>query len=200
LAVSKEEINQKNEELHRLATRDPLTSCLNRRAFFEVLERMYAEATERATPLACLMIDIDHFKRINDTYGHPVGDRVITTVARLLSSGSRTIDAVGRYGGEEFCVALPGVDVVTAMAVANRICIAIAEQCGKEVREVPNLRVTVSIGVAALEHDVVNVDDLVNRADLALYQAKRSGRNRVMQFDRDAMAATNKSRSVEAVS
>ncbi len=197
LAISKEEINQKNEELHRMATRDSLTDSLNRGAFFKALERMCAEAGERATPLACMLIDIDHFKQINDTYGHAVGDRVICRVARLLEASSRTVDVVCRYGGEEFCVALPGLDSDMSVTVGNRICSMIAEQCGAGVRGIPGLRVTVSVGVATLSSDVAGANDLVNRADQALYQAKRNGRNRVVRFDRDAVA--DKSRTAEAV-
>jgi diguanylate cyclase (GGDEF)-like protein/PAS domain S-box-containing protein len=200
LAVSKEEINQKNEELHRLAKRDSLTGSFNRRAFFEALERMYAEACEKALPLSCLLIDIDHFKGVNETYGHAIGDRVIGAVARLLAASSRTVDVVGRYGGEEFCVALPGVDHETAVAVGKRICKAIEEQCGKGVREVPGLRVTVSVGVAALSSDVGSVAELVSRADRALYQAKRTGRNQVCRFDRNAIASNVETPAAEVVS
>lgn len=180
LAVSRDELTQKNEELERLATRDPLTGCLNRRAFFEQIEPSLKEARQNGAPFSCLMLDIDRFKSVNDTYGHATGDRVIQEVAKKLVTASRTKDLICRYGGEEFCVALPNADLAQASVVAERIRHAIEQQCGPAIREIPGFHVTVSLGVATLD-DTSSVVQTIEAADQALYRAKRGGRNRVCQ-------------------
>lgn len=179
LSESNAQVNEKNEELVRLATRDPLTGCLNRRAFNEAYERLFAVAQRDRSPLSCLVLDIDHFKRVNDTHGHSIGDRVIQETARKLGECARDYDLVCRYGGEEFVLTMPGADAAAARATAERVRQRIEAECGAAVREVRGIRITVSIGVATLGSDVHRPAALIDLADQALYQAKRGGRNRV---------------------
>jgi diguanylate cyclase (GGDEF)-like protein len=179
LSASKDEIERQNGELQRLATRDPLTGCLNRRAFHQAFESMLAQAREHGTALSCVMLDIDHFKSINDTHGHAIGDRVIQEVARKLNESARATDLVCRYGGEEFCVVVPGMDLSAVLLFADRVRERVERECGNGVREVEGLRVTVSVGVDALASPTQGAAALIDRADQALYRAKRSGRNRV---------------------
>ena len=186
LEQSAERIEKQNEELRRLATTDPLTGCLNRRAFFERLEDQFAAARNAGKSLACIMTDVDHFKSFNDRFGHAVGDRVLQVVARALSRGLRDTDLLCRYGGEEFCLVLVGTDLQEACDVAERLRADIEARAGKGVRGSEGLVVTSSFGVAVLRPEVRSVADLVDRADKALYQAKEDGRNRVRQASRDS--------------
>jgi diguanylate cyclase (GGDEF)-like protein len=182
LELSQGEIEHKNEELQRLASRDPLTGCLNRRAFHEQFEPLFAGSRPNKLALSCLMIDIDHFKAVNDNHGHAIGDRVIQEVARKLNESARATDLVCRYGGEEFCVVVPGMNVAETRALAERIRQRVERECGAGVRDVADLRVTVSVGVHTLGAGATSPAALIDRADQALYRAKRSGRNRVSMF------------------
>lgn len=183
LNASTEEVRRKNVELERLATRDPLTGCLNRRAFITAYETAFAEARRTGEPLSFVMVDIDHFKSVNDTHGHAVGDRVIQEVAKKLLESSRSTDLVCRYGGEEFCIAVPGLPLQDTLEFAERVRLRIERECGLGVREVPGLRITSSVGVDALGAAVTTPAALIERADQALYRAKRGGRNRVVSFE-----------------
>jgi len=182
LTESREQVQRQNVELKRLATRDPLTGCLNRRAFTEAYQTLFDGAQATAMPLSCLVLDIDYFKRVNDSYGHGIGDRVIQEVAKMLTESSRASDLVCRYGGEEFCVVMPGMDARQAVSMAERIRRRIERDCGSGIREVEGMQVTVSIGVATLMPTVATPLELVDLADQALYQAKGDGRNRVELF------------------
>ncbi len=179
LSASQEQVQRQNEELKRLATRDPMTGCLNRRAFTESYEHMFNGAKTTGMALSCLVLDIDFFKKVNDTHGHSVGDRVIQEVARLMQAAARPSDLVCRYGGEEFCVVLPGLDQAEAKALAENIRTAIESRCGPAIKEVPGMQVTASIGLATLAETVSTPLELIDRADQALYDAKHGGRNRV---------------------
>jgi two-component system cell cycle response regulator len=165
------------EEMRRLAEIDPLTEAFNRRA---LLERMTVEMERAArfeTVVACLMIDIDDFKEVNDTYGHLVGDRVLRQFADMIRRDQRAIDVVGRYGGEEFVVLLPETGTTGARIFAERILRDVAgRQFGGDATPV---RVTVSIGGATYpDEQITDGASLLNRADQNLYKAKREGRNR----------------------
>jgi diguanylate cyclase (GGDEF)-like protein len=179
LQRSKQEVEDKNAELERLATRDPLTGVMNRRAFQTAFDALAKDASARNQNLACLMIDIDLFKAVNDTHGHGVGDRVIQEVARRLQDSLRGTDLVSRWGGEEFCVVTAGLDAEGAAEFAERVRRRIEREAGAAVREVPGLRITCSVGVSLGRRDDSALAPLVDRADRALYQAKRAGRNRV---------------------
>lgn len=182
LSASKDEIERKNGELQRLATRDPLTGCLNRRAFLDALERTMAHAGSAGLEVSCVMIDIDHFKAVNDTHGHAVGDRVIQEVAKKILECARTTDLVCRYGGEEFCVIVPGLDKQQVFAFAERVRARIERELAGGLREVPGVAVTVSAGVESQPAHRRDPTSLIDRADQALYRAKRSGRNRVCTY------------------
>jgi diguanylate cyclase (GGDEF)-like protein len=187
LNESKETLIKQNHELELLATRDPLTGCLNRRAFYAAFEPLFARGVAHSESLICLMLDIDHFKAVNDTHGHAVGDLVIQGVAKSVLDKVRVGDLVCRFGGEEFCVVLPGMGAMDARAFAERMRSIIERECGRGVREVTSLQVTVSVGLAVLSGDVRSAAELVDRADQALYQAKRSGRNKVCEYVKDVL-------------
>jgi diguanylate cyclase (GGDEF)-like protein/PAS domain S-box-containing protein len=178
---SRKRISKQNDELRRLASRDPLTNCLNRRAFFEALEPLIASAQAGGMSISCIMSDIDHFKSFNDRYGHTVGDQVIQAVAGILTGGIRSRDLLCRYGGEEFCTVLPGASAEDAVAVAEELRAAIESEAGGRVDGAQNVRVTSSFGVATLTADTRDIQELIDRADAALYDAKKAGRNRVMR-------------------
>lgn len=167
------------EALRRLATRDQLTGLLNRREF----DRILAEERERAVRfghrLALVMVDVDHFKTINDTRGHPVGDAVLREIAGRLAAQVRTVDRAVRFGGEEFALILVQTDAAAAIEVARRVCTEIA---GVPVALEGGLAldVTVSAGVAVLPDDARTEAALVEAADRALYAAKQRGRNRAV--------------------
>ncbi|MBI9087022.1 MAG: EAL domain-containing protein [Desulfobacterales bacterium] len=176
LQLSHEEIQAKSTELEFLANRDPLTRCLNRRSLERKFDECFIRAKFDGTPLSCLMVDIDFFKLVNDRYGHASGDQVIRAVADVLRRCTRENDLVGRYGGEEFCVVLPDLDMKKAAQIAERVRKSIAKTpCG-------GVKITVSLGVSSLAQKASKPDELVNQADKALYLAKKSGRNRVVRW------------------
>lgn len=169
-----------NARLEQLAQTDPLTQLLNRRALTERITAEMERALRYDSTLALLMIDLDHFKRVNDTYGHLVGDDVLRDVGQLLGDTIRTSDIVARYGGEEFLVLLPETDDAGAEAFAERIRDAIAQHLFTSDSVAESLRLTASVGVAVYPAArIESVEDLFARADAALYRAKADGRNRV---------------------
>ena len=167
-------------QLSILARTDPLTGLMTRRTFFEIVEREFARAGRHRCPLSCVMIDIDYFKRINDTHGHLVGDHALRTLAKILQQNCRVTDAIGRYGGEEFCVLLPETTEEQALQWAERVRQTIA---GTQwtVQEV-ELNMTASFGVAQRMAETRSAEEFVDQADQALLIAKRTGRDRVVGF------------------
>jgi diguanylate cyclase (GGDEF)-like protein len=165
-------------ELSRLATTDPLSGLANRGQFMSRAAQELARTARYGGPLSVLMIDIDHFKVVNDTYGHQTGDHVLTALGRLLREALRDIDLAGRVGGEEFAVLLPQTGLAHAIEAAERLRGKVAAMQVPLERGVP-LQITVSIGVACHSGDGVNLDTLLNQADTAMYEAKHAGRNRV---------------------
>ena len=164
-------------EVRRLATFDALTDLLNRRGFLKLGERTLAAARRGRRRSAALMLDLDHFKSVNDTFGHAAGDRVLRDFADVLRRSVRPADVLGRYGGEEFCALLPGVTREEALEVAERIRRGAAEACLGELPE----PVTVSIGVALVSLPAEGaLESALELADKALYEAKAGGRNRVV--------------------
>lgn len=179
------QLNSKNLELVRankkileLSRIDPLTGLANRRFFSERIQEMISLAFRRSQPLSLLMVDIDHFKQVNDTQGHDAGDRVLKEFATLMKTRTRSEDLVARFGGEEFIIAMPLADVHEAFTYAERIRRTLAEQDLLE----NGHSVTASFGVAGL-HPGETTEDVIKRADTALYQAKASGRNRTVIAD-----------------
>jgi diguanylate cyclase (GGDEF)-like protein len=170
--------------LEHLATTDHLTNLLNRRAFLEATEKEMRRSHRYGQPLTLLMLDVDHFKRINDTYGHPAGDEVLRRIAASARHLLRDEDLTGRLGGEEFAIALVQAPLIAAAVVAERLRKTISELViDFEGRQIS---VTVSIGVAGFGADADNLTRLLAVADERLYAAKRSGRNRVVSTQADA--------------
>jgi diguanylate cyclase (GGDEF)-like protein len=170
------------EQLRRVAVTDELTGLPNRRAFFERAARLFDAATVRPMPLAALMLDLDHFKAINDRYGHAVGDQALRCFAQGISRQLPPHVLVGRLGGEEFAVLLSAGDASRADALAERIRRAVTEM--RLEPPANDVRMTVSIGVSQLREGSEDLDDLLRRADDRLFQAKRNGRNRVRHVTR----------------
>ncbi len=172
------EVRTVNARLREWAIRDGLTGLYNHRHFQELLRTEMARARRYGQPLGCLMLDIDHFKQVNDTYGHPLGDEVLKRLAATLTDVAREVDIIARYGGEEFVVILPNTDREGACRLAERIREAVAARTVEFEGE--PVRTTVSIGVAT-HHDpgVSDERELIKRADNALYHAKRNGRDQV---------------------
>lgn len=170
------------DALWTLATRDPLTQLWNHGAIMDMLKKELNRSGRRNESVAMLMMDIDHFKSINDTYGHKGGDDALVEVARRLNAELRDYDTVGRYGGEEFAVILPFPASENAAIVAERLRRSIADT--PFIIEGHSVPITISIGVAATGADVFESDRLLRAADQALYHAKEAGRNHVA-FDGD---------------
>lgn len=173
-------LNTVFNELYTLATKDQLTGVLNRRSFEELLGREVLRAIEHNLPLSVIMIDIDHFKQYNDTYGHLQGDVALKTVTRVVESNSRTEDFVARYGGEEFIVVLPGIKIDKAIEIAEKMRKSVADaKITASNKDIPEgfEKVTISLGVASLGKE--GIKDMLERADKALYEAKREGRNKI---------------------
>jgi two-component system cell cycle response regulator len=166
------------QKMYDAALRDALTRAYNKKYFIDQLATEFSYAKRHRTPLSLIMFDLDHFKRVNDTYGHVAGDHVLIELANITQRMLRTEDVFARYGGEEFCVVLRGIPLHGAGVLAERVRSTI--EATHFVFENQRLPVTVSIGVAAQNSDQESPQDLVEAADEALYEAKRSGRNRVL--------------------
>jgi two-component system cell cycle response regulator len=174
-----EELMRAQEALREQAIRDPLTNCYNRRCVLDLMEKECARSGREGKPLGVVMIDLDHFKSINDTYGHTVGDEALKQVVNLIQSQMRNYDVLGRYGGEEFLVLLPGCDDLCVASHAERLRQAVEKE-RIAVNDL-SLRITASFGAtSAPPGDGTSAGDLIRAADEALLVAKRKGRNRVI--------------------
>jgi len=169
-------IDSYNAQLHELAIHDRLTKVLNRHEFHKRLEAQIEETAQSRASFSLLMLDIDHFKKVNDKYGHMIGDKALTEIAAVLRESVRSIDIVARYGGEEFVVILPGATRENTFEAAERIR-RLIEEHEIEINVGQTIRVTISIGVARHPNDARTGDELVKKADQALYRAKGCGRN-----------------------
>jgi diguanylate cyclase (GGDEF)-like protein len=182
LTRANQDLERANGELLRMAVTDALTGLHNRRRVEELLHEMFEHSIRLHEPLACAMFDLDHFKSVNDTYGHQAGDAVLQQLAGILKASAREIDRVGRYGGEEFIVLLPGAVLDAAVTFAERTRQQVESHTFTF--EGGSLRRTMSCGVAAFPHSrIEHREALVKAADDALYVAKELGRNRVVRFD-----------------
>jgi two-component system chemotaxis response regulator CheY len=177
LEAMRDALEARNQWLSEMALCDSLTGLKNRRHFREVLDATFAFALrQQRMPLSMVMIDVDQFKAYNDTFGHPAGDAILSTLAEILLENTREPDLVARYGGEEFVILLPGTDGPGARFVCERIRTVI------ERHHWPLRPITASFGAASMEPGTLEAAQLINEADQALYQSKRRGRNRVTHF------------------
>jgi len=177
LEVMKKIVEERTHILEELSNTDPLTKIANRRALFERGKMEFSRAIRNKSKLALLLLDCDFFKRINDDFGHLVGDEFLIHICKICHQEIRDIDFLARYGGEEFLIILPNCDLSGGFETANRIQESLARHC----RVINNKEVctTLSIGISVLSDKHHNFDQLINDADLAMYQAKKNGRNRI---------------------
>lgn len=174
------ELETVNQQLRLLSITDGLTGLFNHRHVHELLNEEYERSKRSGDPLGVAMLDLDRFKQLNDTHGHPTGDVVLHETADMLRENAREVDMVGRYGGEEFIAILPGADESAAQQFAERVRSAVDGYVYRDGEK--EIRMTVSAGVASAKaSEVGNPDDLIKRADIALYEAKESGRNKVVR-------------------
>jgi diguanylate cyclase (GGDEF)-like protein len=170
---------QKYEALRTQATRDALTGVHNRGFFDEMLQGQLVEARGAGAPVTIMIVDVDHFKRINDSHGHPEGDRALRVIAQTLAGVARASDIVCRYGGEEFCLILPGTPLDSATQLADRIRSEVPAACARA-GIADGARLTVTIGLAASPADGMLPEMLLRTADQRLYRGKEAGRDRIM--------------------
>jgi diguanylate cyclase (GGDEF)-like protein len=176
LKIKNMQLQELLAKVEALAITDPLTEISNRRHFWNVLETEFNRSIRFKRPISCLMIDVDHFKKINDQYGHRVGDIVLKEIARIFTNCLRKVDVVARWGGEEFVVMLPETDQTNATNAATRMLLAISEHQFPEIQT----GITVSIGIASTPASSLDTaEKLIEASDVALYDAKSKGRNRV---------------------
>jgi diguanylate cyclase (GGDEF)-like protein len=174
-------LQEAQAKLKEQANRDPLTNMYNRRYFSDISEKIISLTKRTEEPISLMMIDIDDFKKINDTYGHNVGDEVIKLLVNIISSSIRKSDVAARFGGEEFAIILPNTDVQNAFKFANKLRENIKNSSYKD--RTNSVKFTVSIGVDEFnQENDKNISDSLNRADKALYKAKTTGKNKVSIF------------------
>jgi diguanylate cyclase (GGDEF)-like protein/PAS domain S-box-containing protein len=173
---------ESNKKLEDLSIRDGLTNLYNRRYMYQALETEFKRAKRRSAPLSCLILDIDHFKKINDLYGHPFGDQVLVYFASFLLKTARSTDIVCRHGGEEFLIVLPDTNMSSAADFAERLRDDISKHTLKDKKTGLCTGLTVSIGISSFTENIHNKEELICQADKALYEAKQTGRNKVCYY------------------
>lgn len=176
--IMAQKLEDSSHQMRQLASTDTLTKLSNRFAMDSFLETAFTSAKYNNSALSVLMFDIDHFKRVNDTYGHVAGDQVLLKVSHILSKSFRTIDMLARYGGEEFVAVLPGCMANQAAVIGSRVIKAV-EEAEIEISSEAFIRVTVSCGISEILRTDTCYTDIVKRSDTALYHAKQAGRNRI---------------------
>ncbi len=182
MAIERSHLYSTTETLKEISITDSLTGLLNRSYFYERLTEEIERTKRHGLPTCLIMLDIDNFKMVNDTYGHQVGDEVLKWLSQLLRNTIRTIDVASRYGGEEFTVILPNTTKEDARIIAERTCSAIAKRSSLQ-KKIPQLsRLTVSVGLASFPEDASSIHELINHTDKALYQAKHLGKNKVVVY------------------
>ena len=182
VAIERSRFYQKTEELKKISITDSLTGLLNRRYFQERMSEEIERSRRHHLPLSLIMLDVDDFKSVNDTLGHPVGDEVLKIIARCLRTCIRTIDVAARYGGEEFTVILPQTSKADAQAIADRICSEVYRLDLPFAKADQKLLLSVSLGLATYPEDAESLEELIRNADTALYAAKSQGKNRVVIY------------------
>jgi diguanylate cyclase (GGDEF)-like protein len=171
-------LKESNQQLRMLSQTDPLTGLYNRRHMMATLESEFDRSNRISSPFSLLMIDLDHFKRVNDTYGHQQGDIVLQSISQEIQAQLRQYDSAARFGGEEFALLLPETNLSEGTMVAERLRQTISKIQFSD--SISDLKITASIGIAAIPHKKINTtEDLIRLADDALYAAKSNGRNRV---------------------
>jgi len=180
LSIQSLVLSQEATKLRSLAAKDELTGLHNRRSLMKILQKEIDRAKRYGSPLSAVMVDIDHFKDFNDSYGHQAGDAILQEVTQLIAAASRELDVIGRYGGEEFLIVLPETHVDQATIYAERVRAGI-ETLGRERRKThPLCDLTISIGVTSLIREKDDIESFIHRVDHAMYAAKDRGRNRVI--------------------
>ena len=180
VAVNRLQLQTANNKLHTISRTDGLTGLLNRKTWEHSLNQEFQRFKRTQNPTSLIMFDIDHFKKVNDGFGHPAGDEVIRQTGSLLLQGIRNIDIAGRYGGEEFAIILPETDSNGAMVVAERLRTAIEASSAHYEKHVINY--TISLGIAQLSDTISDPTHWIEAADKGLYEAKRAGRNNSVVF------------------
>lgn len=175
------ELEAKSRKLEKIATTDGLTGLFNHKYFYERLTEEFSRAIRHNLNLSCIMLDIDHFKKVNDTYGHLQGDNILRNFSEILKTSIRHTDIAARYGGEEFSILLPHTDTTGAFLEAERIRVHVSTRNFSEAKH--PLYITISLGISSYPHEMIkSAGDLVKNADIALYEAKRRGRNQTIIF------------------
>ena len=175
-----------NANLYNLAITDGLTQCFIKRYIDQLLKDELTRAKRYGRPLSVLMLDIDHFKTINDRFGHQQGDSVLAEIGHIIRTSVREVDSPARYGGEEFLIIMPETEGAQTVAMAERIRQIIEKHEFRSLDDKP-MRLTASIGIATFPHNALSEEGLVRKADMALYKSKEDGRNRVTVSSDEAM-------------
>jgi diguanylate cyclase (GGDEF)-like protein len=181
---------QRYEELQKIVVRDALTNVYNRGFFDEAIEKYVAMSKRSGRWICMMMVDVDFFKRVNDTFGHAEGDRVLQMIAGSISASLRVSDYVCRYGGEEFAILLPQTELAQATVLAERIVAELPRALATGWRGAETMKITVTIGVAEFPREASDGDELVRIADRRLYTGKAAGRNRVAATDYPVLTAS----------